>query len=127
MRHFCTLFDRNYLSRGLALYESLRTTSKGNVLTVLCLDTATRDAISRLELEDVKLVSTEALEAWDPDLVRARTNRSKVEYYFTCKPVLMAYVIRHSPDAARVTYLDSDLCYFSATEMLDPELAGTSV
>ena len=38
VRHYCTLFDKNYMSRGLALGESLRTHSPGARWYVLCLD-----------------------------------------------------------------------------------------
>lgn len=127
MQNFCTLFDRNYISRGLALYESLRAASEDNVLTILCLDSATKQAILGLDLPSVDLVTVETLEAWDPGLAHARANRTRVEYYFTCKPVLMAYVLQHSQSPSRVTYLDSDLFYFSPPTALDAELAGTSV
>ena len=44
MHCYCTLFDKNYLSRGLALYFSLQRQEPGVKVVLLCLDSATRDA-----------------------------------------------------------------------------------
>lgn len=123
MRHYCTLFDRNYIDRGLALHRSLLRHCGDLRLHVLCLDTPTRDALAALSLPRTELVDIDALEAWDPALARARRGRGAVEYYLTCKPVLLAYVLR---DAAvrRVDYLDADIAFFSDPAPLEQALAG---
>jgi hypothetical protein len=113
MRHYCTLFDRNYLSRGLALHRSLLRHAGDHVLHVLCLDEATHDALRALALPRTKLLPLGALVAADEGLAAAQRNRSAVEFYFTCKPVLMAHVLDADPAARRVEYLDSDLYYFT--------------
>lgn len=126
MHHYCTLFDRNYLPSGLALFDSLRRHRKDFNLAVLCLDEVTHEILKTLELPGMELVSLSALEQWDPELKRARAQRSIVEYYFTCKPVLMKFLAEKYRDAARITYLDSDLFYFSDPRKLEQEYAGSS-
>lgn len=110
--HYCTLFDQNYLSRGLALYFSLRRHHPEAAITVLCLDELTRKALAALALPGVTLISLAELEGYDPHLHAVRSARLPAEYYFTCKSVLMRYILRHHP-ADRLTYLDSDLLCFS--------------
>ena len=51
MFHFTTLFDKNYLSRGLVLYDSLKKNCDSFVLYVLCLDGFTKKYFS--EVTDV--------------------------------------------------------------------------
>jgi hypothetical protein len=80
-----------------------------------------------MRLARVDLVTLAQLEAYDPELAAARRNRTTVEYYFTCKPVLMRYVLEHFEAPSRVTYLDSDLCYFNNPASLDKEIEGSSV
>ena len=127
MQYFCTLFDRNYLPRGLALRESLLAANPDLRLIVLCLDKPTHDVLSSMKLIQVDLLLLEQLESFTPALAAARQNRSKVEYYFTCKSVLMSYVFDRFNEATRVTYLDADLYFFNDPSLLDPELAGSSV
>lgn len=126
MRRYYTLFDRNYIDRGLALHRSLERHCGDFRLHVLCLDAPTRKALAALRLAHTELLDIAALEAWDPDLARARHDRGKVEYYFTCKPVLLAYALRDGA-AGRVDYLDSDIAFFSDPAPLERAIAASSV
>ena len=127
MRRYCTLFDRNYVSRGLALHSSLMRNGGDFRLYVLCLDDPTLDALSELALPRVEVISAAVLEAWDPELLASRANRNAVEYYFTCKPVLLRYLLSKVTGADRVTYLDSDLYLFSDLAAAEAEFAGSAV
>jgi len=127
MRSYCTLFDRNYLSRGLALHASLMRHGGSFRLHVLCLDVPTFNALSALALPNVELIADTELEAWDRELQAARSNRSPVEFYFTCKSVLMRHVLASNRDVDRITYLDSDLYFFSDPGAVEREFAHSSV
>jgi hypothetical protein len=127
MHIYCILFNRNYLTRGLALHRSLERHCRKLKLVILCLDRATLDALSTLALPHVELVSIESLEVRYPELRRVRANRTPVEYCFTCKPALMQFALEKFPAAGRITYLDSDLYYFSDPELLEEEYSSSSV
>jgi len=126
VRHYCTLFDRNYVDRGLALHRSLVRHCGEFRLHVLCLDAPTREALALLNLPRTELIDIAALEAGDPELARARKNRTPVEYYFTCKPVLLGHVLREA-GVQRVDYLDSDIAFFSDPASLERTIAASSV
>lgn len=127
MRHYCTLFDRNYLSRGLALHGSLMRHAGDFRLFILCLDAPTHSALSELALPNVVLIAAETLEGWDAELRAAQSNRSAVEFYFTCKPVLLRYVLAKFNGIDRLTYLDSDLYFFSHPGPVERESAQSAV
>jgi hypothetical protein len=126
MHCYCTLFDRNYLSRGLTLYCSLQLHEPGAKVVMLCLDSVTRDALATLSLAFVELIPLEELERYDPALRKVRDGRLPAEYYFTCKAVLMRYVALHDKGVDRVTYLDSDLFCFSDPTALATEFLGAT-
>ncbi|HEX7276983.1 MAG TPA: hypothetical protein VF244_06370 [Acidimicrobiales bacterium] len=121
-RAFCTYFDVNYLSRGLALYESLRATVPGDfTLDVLCLDDEAERRLRQRALPGVRLTRLVDLEAADPELLATKGTRSKIEYIFTAGPAFMRHLFDREPSLDLLTYLDSDLYFFSSPEPLFKE------
>ncbi len=127
MRHFCTYFDEHYLSRGLALYHSLREHCPAFRLHVLCMDRESHDALSHLGLPDVHLIPLEDLERKDTDLLGAKKNRARIEYYFTCTPSLLLFVLDSLPEVELLTYVDADVFFFANPTPLFEEMAGASI
>src|SRR5439155_9587334 len=127
MRHFCTYFDRNYLSRGLALYRSLQALGRPFQLWVLCMDPVCHAALASAELPGIRPIALEDFERGDDALLRAKANRTLVEYYFTCTASLPRYVFREEPGIDLLTYVDADLYFFADPEPLFEELAGGSI
>jgi hypothetical protein len=126
-RVYCTYFDHNYLSRGLALYRSLQRHAPDSRLWVLCLSAECYRILVALDLPGIVPVRLEDFEATDPELAATRANRSIVEYYFTCSPAWMLYVLARETDTEWVTYLDGDLYFFSSPEVIYDELKDAVV
>jgi len=91
------------------------------------MDMETEQILEKAALRNVRLVTSRQLEEADKGLATAKTNRSRIEYYFTAKASLVLHVLDRSPEANRVTYLDADLFFFADPGLLDAELAGCSV
>lgn len=127
MRYFCTYFDINYLDRGIALYRSLEEHVPEFTLFVLCMDNHVEKTLSTLDRKNVTLVSLAELETNDPALLVAKSTRSRIEYYFTCTPALLLYILNNFPGVDLITYLDADLFFFSNPEPLLVEIGSGSV
>ena len=126
-RHFCTYFDSNFLVKGLTLYRSLiQYLHEPFTLSVLCLDDLTHRTLTKLSLPGLQPISLAEFEAGDVDLAKAKQNRSRVEYFFTCTPSLPLFLFRRNPDAEIVTYLDADLFFFSSPEPVFKEFGQGS-
>jgi hypothetical protein len=121
-RAYCTYFDHNYLPRGLALYHSLQRHAPGAQLWVLCLSEACHEVLVALDLPDLVPVRLADFEAADPGVAATRSTRSLIEYYFTCSPAWMLFVLNSKPDAEWVTYLDSDLFFFASPDPIYDEM-----
>lgn len=127
MRYFCTYFDRNYLVRGLALYRSLVQHVGPFKLWVLCFDDFTHQALTDLKLDNLIPISLAEFEQGDDALLAAKENRSTVEYYFTCSPSLLLYVLNNSPEIDVLSYLDADLFFYDDPAPIYAALADQSI
>ncbi len=118
MYYFCTYFDQGYLVRGLALYHSLRQHCPDFQLWILCLDEPCYNTLDALDLPGVMLIAMADFERDDAALQQARSNRSRIEYYFTCTPSLPLYILDHRSEIDLITYLDADLYFFANPQPL---------
>ncbi|MGZ5729426.1 MAG: hypothetical protein ACXWI8_19710 [Burkholderiales bacterium] len=124
---YCTYFDHNYLSRGLALYHSLQRHAPGVRLWVLCLSDSCYRALVALDLPNLIPRPLAEFEAAEPEVAATRSTRSTIEYFFTCSPAWMLFVLSNEADAEWVTYLDGDLFFFESPEPIYRELQGAAI
>jgi glycosyltransferase involved in cell wall biosynthesis len=124
---YCCYFDHRYLPRGLAMIRSLKKHQPGAAIWVLCLSEDCHRVLTLLREPGVHLIRLEDLEAMFPALAQARSNRSLIEYYFTCTPSLVRFVLSKVAEQDVVTYVDSDLYFFSNPEPLFKELGSNAV
>ena len=127
MFHFCTYFDQHYLARALALHHSLKSTCPSFRLWALCMDRESHEILSQLRLPDIEPIALENFERGDEALEKARQNRTRIEYYFTCTPSLPLFILKHQPQVDLITYLDSDLFFFSNPTRLFDEMGSRSI
>jgi len=123
--NFCTLFDSNYLLKGLALYESLVKQCKtGFHLYIFPFDDISYDILKKLTLINVTIISLEEFE--DKELIKVKPSRTKGEYCWTCTPSIILYSITKF-NLSHCTYLDADIYFFSDPSVLISEMDSNSV
>lgn len=127
LRTYCTYFDSRYLPRAIALYRSLQRHDGDFCLHALCFDDAAYTAVSAMSEPNFKPISLDEFLVGDPALSAARTNRSQVEFYFTCSPSLPLYLFKKDPQLDQVTYLDADLYFFDRPKLVFDEIGRASI
>jgi len=124
MNNFCTLFQSNYLSRGLALYESLQKNMDDFKLYIFAFDDFCYKKLKSLDLQNVIIISLEEFE--DDELLRVKKERTIAEYCWTCTPSVIQYAMK-SFQLEMCTYLDADIYFFNSPEILFEEIKDDSV
>jgi hypothetical protein len=125
MRNYCTLFDKNYLYRGLALYESLiRNSSVDFTFYVLPMDEETKVFLKKNPSENLKVIDYGSFE--DCELRAAKEDRGRAEYCWTCTPSLILYCIEKYT-LGDCTYLDADIYFYGDPENLFSEVEEKSI
>lgn len=124
MLYYCTLFDNNYLSRGLAMYESLLRHCDDFHLYILAFNDITYNVLKDLSLANTTTIKLSDFE--DETLISIKKNRTIAEYCWTCTPSLLLFCIKYF-NLPHCTYIDADLYFYSNPKVLFDELNGNSV
>ncbi|GHT84234.1 hypothetical protein FACS1894137_07040 [Spirochaetia bacterium] len=126
MINFITLFDKNYLSRGLVLYGSLLEHCVDFHLFILAMDMETEKYFIDNMYERIEIISLDFIEAYYSELVEIKKDRSRGEYCWTLTPFCIQYAIRkYGLDSC--TYIDADICFYSDPKIIIEESKGSSV
>ena len=126
MYNYCTLFDSNYLDKGLVLYNSLEQISDKFHLYIFAFDDKTVDILKDFRLKHATVISLEEFET--DEMLKVKKERSKAEYCWTCTPITIEYVLKNFA-VEMCTYIDSDMMFFSSAKPIFEQMAaeGSSV
>lgn len=119
MLYYCTLFDSNYINKGIALYLSIERYTSDFVLYIMAMDKKCFALLKNINLKNVVVECIEDIE--NGQLLEAKNNRSRAEYCWTCGSVVTEHFFRVH-QLPEITYLDSDLQFFCNPKVLDDEL-----
>lgn len=122
--YFCTLFDYNYISKGIALYLSLEKVTENFHLYVMAFDRRCYEKLTELKL---KHMTVENWDDWEtPEIKAVKGDRNRAEYCWTCGPTVIYHFLTKNnlPD---ITYLDSDLFFIGNPKSAFDEIGAASV
>lgn len=123
MNYYCTLFDSNYLTRGLVMYQSILETAEDFHLYVVCFDNIAFKILQQLALVNVTLISLAEFET--EVLLAVKNTRTRGEYCWTCTPHIIRYILDEF-QLPELTYLDADLYFFQKPSVLLEEFRETN-
>ena len=125
MKYFCTLFDKNYLIKGLSMIKSLINNCKELKVYVLCIDHDTKLILDKLEIDKIHTILLKDIE--DKELITAKSNRTRTEYCWTLASSFTWYVMKKFDEIDLITYLDADLLFYSKVEPIFEEISNASI
>jgi hypothetical protein len=108
--NYVTLFNLNYLNRGLLMYDSLNEVSNDFTLYVVCFDDVTYELLK--ELKRPNLVPVSLAEFEDTELLRVKPSRTAAEYCWTCSAAVVWYCM-NTYKLNNCAYIDADMYFFS--------------
>jgi hypothetical protein len=122
--NFCTLFNSSYLSRGVAMYESLQRYCSDFHLYVFAFDEVSCNYLRSKRFPNMTVVSLKEFE--DAELLKVKPTRSAGEYCWTCTSSTILYSIK-AFKLSNCTYLDADMQFFADPAVLINEMGNASV
>jgi hypothetical protein len=124
-RYFCTLFDKNYLLKGVVMIRTLLRHCPHARIVVVCMDDETHQLLGKLAILGVDLVPLAQVE--NEELLRVKPGRSIAEYCWTLTASICWHVLETRAEIDMVTYVDADLMFYSDVEPLFDEIGAKSV
>jgi hypothetical protein len=124
MLNFCTLFDSNYISRGLALFESLKKTAPDFHLFIVAFDDDCYRYLENLHKKELTVISLAEFE--DEKLKQVKSGRTAAEYCWTCTPSIILYCIEKF-SLPSCTYVDADMIFYDNPQILFNEMVSKSI
>jgi hypothetical protein len=124
MLNFTTLFDINFVTQGIAMYESLKRHCDDFHLYMFAFCDESYDILTKLNLEKVTVISLKEFE--DEELLKVKPTRTKAEYCWTCSSSTIKYCLEKF-NLDHCTYIDADLYFYSNPKVLVDEMGDKSV
>ena len=119
MSSYCTLFDKNYLDKGLAMIDSFQRYNHRANMYVLAMDDICYDCFEKMNIKRVVPIRLSDFET--EELLQAKANRSRGEYCWTCASNLVRYIFEtYEEDCC--TYIDADLYFYADPDILVNEM-----
>ncbi len=126
MLNFCTLFNIGYLTRGLALYQSLEEKCPAFHLYVFAFDDVALQFFRNHPSSFPNLTVISLQEFESEALLAVKASRSTAEYCWTCTPAVILYCI-DTFKLAHCTYIDADMYFYADPTVLIEEMGQQSV
>ena len=124
-KYFCTLFDSNYLIKGVAMLRSLATHMPDSRTFVLCMDEFTYEILQKLSVHNIELIHLYEIEK--EELLAIKGQRTKGEYCWTLTPYLPHYLLSNKLFIDEITYLDADLFFYSNPAEIFKEIKDAAI
>lgn len=115
----CTIFDSNYLDKGLVMLKSLQKCSPESRVYVLAFDERAEFILKKINLYNVSVVGLHQVES--QQIAALKESRSKEEYVWTFTPIFIEYVM-DTFETEYCTYIDADMFFYSNPQVLFDEL-----
>ena len=124
MYNFCTLFNKHYLTRGLALYDSLKKNCYSFHLYIFAFDESSYSVLKKLNLDNATIISLTQFE--DKELLDVKNSRTNTEYCWTSTSSTILYVLENF-DVENCTYIDADIYFYASPEAIFDEMGKNSI
>jgi len=123
MKNVCTVSDINYLTKGLALYESLIKHTDDVTLHYLCIDDVSYNKLKRYECDTLKVYNIKSYLDSDDKLNKLRVG----EYKYFCWSLASYFTNKILVNYDSITYIDADIFFHKSFNIILSEISNREI
>lgn len=127
MHYYCTIVSKDYLYKGLILYNSLKKYDKDFKMYFICMQDEVKDLLGKIIHDNAVFILIKDVELWDTALASVKPGRSEKEYAWTSKASIFLYLFSTFEELNHILWLDSDIMFFSDPQPIFSELKLCSI
>ena len=133
MKHLLTLSDKNYVTYGLCLYDSISKHSSDFTLHYLAMDEETEDTLKRLNLENIKVYSMKDIED-NPQFQELKLNNEsrpidisdgQSDFHWALASFFSAHLLNSG--LPHILYIDSDILFYRDVQTVFDAVGDKSI
>ena len=118
---YCTLFDCNYLDKGIVMIDSLMRQKTGENIYILCMDSKTSTVLQDYYDEGIVIISKADFFEHYPELYNLEKERTRGELCWSCTALIIKFILTNYKEKI-CTYVDSDICFYSNPAVMREEM-----
>ncbi len=118
---YCTLFDTNYLDKGIVTIDSLLRCGISGKIYILAMDEQCHRILKDYYFENSHITIIPVEEFLDQKLRKIKLERTRAEFCWTCTASLIEYILNIYSEKI-CTYIDADMFFYSDPAVLVDEM-----
>lgn len=120
-----TQCDVHYLSRTIALIQSLVKTSGTRQMWVYAHDEESKKALEELPYEHIKVITSQFLTSQFKELQECSLRKNRMEFLFAMTPYMILYALEFTN--SQVWYVDADVYFYRNFSILENQTTNKSI
>ncbi|MDP4181195.1 MAG: hypothetical protein Q8942_08905 [Bacillota bacterium] len=128
MKHYyCSTFSKDYVYKGLLLYNSLERFDKDFHFFIICLHEEVKSLLEKISLKNATIITLDDIEKDDAELLLIKESRSDKEYAWTSKASACLYILKRYTEVDHIVWLDGDTFFYSNPDTIFDEWGNYSI
>ena len=127
MHYYYSIYRKDYLYKGLVLYESMKMHDREFKFFLICMEDESLELLNKMNLIYLIPISIRDIEYFDKNIPALKEQRGEKTYIWTAKASAALYIFEKYKETDHVIWVDGDTEFISSPEPIYKEWGDNSV
>jgi hypothetical protein len=127
MHYYYSVYSKEYIHKGLVLYNSMKRHDKDFTFFLICLDEETKLLLERMHLDEMVLISVKDIEAYDCEILKVKSWHQDKSYTWLVKAIGAMYIFDSFNDLDHLLWLDGDTQFLADPQAIYDDWGNYSI
>lgn len=127
MHYYYSVYSKEYVHKGLVLYNSMKKYDREFVFFLICLDEETKSLLEKMHLDKIILISVKDIEAYDGEMLKIKSWHQDKSYTWLVKAIGAMYIFDLFNEPDHILWLDGDTQLLADPQEIYDEWGSSSI